>query len=124
MKKTYLGNPKLKAENVRIDFTPEQAQEFIRCSEDPVYFAANYMKIVHLDHGVIPAVPFKYQEEILESLVANRFTIVKASRQVGKCLAYQTTVRLRKQTDGETIVCSVGELYEGLSKKHENDSNC
>ena len=50
----YLGNPNLKKTNVPVQFTKDQVMEFIRCKEDPIYFALNYIKIVSLDHGVIP----------------------------------------------------------------------
>ena len=48
----YLGNPNLKKANTPINFTEEQIVEFIKCREDPVYFAKNYIKIVTLDHGL------------------------------------------------------------------------
>ena len=35
----YLGNPNLKKANTEIEFTEEQISEFIKCREDPVYFA-------------------------------------------------------------------------------------
>ena len=35
----YLGNPLLKKANVPIEFTQDQVEEFIKCKEDPVYFA-------------------------------------------------------------------------------------
>ena len=38
----YLGNPNLKKANTAIEFTQEQIYEFMRCKEDPVYFANNY----------------------------------------------------------------------------------
>ena len=44
----YLGNPNLKKANTAIEFTQEQIYEFMRCKEDPVYFANNYVKIVSL----------------------------------------------------------------------------
>ena len=50
----YLGNPNLKKANTALDFTPEEVQEVIKCSEDPVYFIKNYIKIVSLDKGLIP----------------------------------------------------------------------
>ena len=50
----YLGNPNLKKANTPINFTEEQIVEFIKCREDPVYFAVNYIKIVTLDHGLQP----------------------------------------------------------------------
>ena len=39
----YLGNPNLKKANTPIEFTEEQVIEFLKCKEDPVYFAS--MKI-------------------------------------------------------------------------------
>ena len=50
----YLGNPNLKKANTQIEFTKEQIQEYLKCKEDPVYFAQNYVKIVTLDHGLQP----------------------------------------------------------------------
>ena len=50
----YLGNPNLKKANTRIEFTQDQIEEFIKCKEDPVYFAKNYIKIVSLDEGLVP----------------------------------------------------------------------
>ena len=46
----YLGNPNLKKANTEIEFTEEQISEFIKCKEDPVYFAKNYIKILSLIH--------------------------------------------------------------------------
>ena len=54
VEKHYKGNPNLKAENVQIEFTKENIEEYIRCKEDPIYFAKNYIKIVSLDEGLIP----------------------------------------------------------------------
>jgi hypothetical protein len=52
MSDVYLGNPLLKKANTPIEFTQEQILEFMRCKDDPVYFANNYVKIVTLDHGL------------------------------------------------------------------------
>ena len=42
----YLGNPNLKKANTSVEFNAEQIQEFIKCKQDPIYFAKNYIKIV------------------------------------------------------------------------------
>ena len=55
----YLGNPNLKKANTPIEFTQEQIAEFIKCKQDPVYFARNYVKIVSLDEGLVP---FKHMD--------------------------------------------------------------
>ena len=54
MSEVYLGNPNLKKANTPIEFTKENIQEFLRCKDDPVYFANNYIKIVSLDEGLVP----------------------------------------------------------------------
>ena len=54
MSEVYLGNPNLKKANVPTNFSPDEVQEFIKCSQDPIYFIRNYIKIVSLDEGVIP----------------------------------------------------------------------
>ena len=41
----YLGNPNLKKVGTDINFTKEQIQEYLKCKEDPVYFAKNYIKL-------------------------------------------------------------------------------
>ena len=49
MSEVYLGNPNLKKANTPIEFTQENIVEFLKCKDDPVYFANNYIKIVSLD---------------------------------------------------------------------------
>ena len=46
MSEVYLGNPNLKKANTTIEFTQENVSEFLKCKEDPVYFAKTYVKIV------------------------------------------------------------------------------
>ena len=48
MSEVYLGNPNLKKANTLIEFSQENILEFMRCKEDPVYFANRYIKIVFL----------------------------------------------------------------------------
>ena len=49
----YLGNRNLKKANVIVEFTQENIEEFIKCKDNPVYFAKNYIKIVSLDEGLV-----------------------------------------------------------------------
>ena len=42
----YLGNPLLKKANTTHEFTEDQVLEIVKCMNDPVYFANNYVKIV------------------------------------------------------------------------------
>ena len=80
----YLGNPNLKKANTQIEFTKEQIQEYLKCKEDPVYFAQNYVKIVTLDHGLQPFKMYDFQEKLVRNFHENRFNICKMPRQTGK----------------------------------------
>tara|TARA_B100001564_G_scaffold161090_1_gene135404 strand:+ start:3509 stop:5155 length:1647 start_codon:yes stop_codon:yes gene_type:complete len=80
----YLGNPNLKKANTPIEFTQEQILEFMKCKEDPVYFANNYIKIVSLDEGLTQFHPYDFQEKLINNFHNNRFNICKMPRQTGK----------------------------------------
>jgi hypothetical protein len=80
----YLGNPNLKKANVATNFTPEEVQEYIKCSEDPVYFIKTYIKIVSLDRGLIPFEMYDFQVDMTNKFHENRFNIAKLPRQSGK----------------------------------------
>jgi hypothetical protein len=87
----YLGNPNLKRANTQIQFTQEQIIEFLKCKEDPVYFARNYIKIVTLDHGLQPFKMYPFQEKLIKNFHDHRFNICKMPRQTGKsttCVSY------------------------------------
>ena len=80
----YLGNPNLKKAGTPINFTKKQIDEWIKCKNDPVYFAMNYIKIISLDEGLVPFEMYDFQKKILEDFHANRFNIAKLPRQTGK----------------------------------------
>ena len=80
----YLGNPNLKKANTAIEFTQEQIFEFMRCKDDPVYFANKYIKIVSLDEGLTQFHPYHFQEKLINNFHENRFNICKMPRQTGK----------------------------------------
>ena len=84
MTEGYLGNQNLKPAGVEVPFSEEDVKEYVKCSQDPVYFIRKYIKIVSLDEGLIPFDLYDYQEDIIETVHANRFVIAKLPRQTGK----------------------------------------
>ena len=84
MSEIYLGNPNLKKANTQIEFTKENVAEYLKCKEDPVYFAMNYVKIVTLDEGLKSFAPYDFQEKLINNFHDNRFNICKMPRQTGK----------------------------------------
>jgi len=108
----YLGNERLKRVGVEIQYTEEQAVEIAKCIADPVYFIKNYVKIVNVDKGLVPFDMWPFQESMVNDFHANRFSICKMPRQVGKCLQLNTPIRLRNKKTGEIVEMTVGEFYE------------
>lgn len=77
-------NPNIKKANTEVEITPEQVNEFIKCSKDPVYFIKKYIKIQHPKHGSIPFELYDYQEKMIREFQENRYNICLLSRQSGK----------------------------------------
>ncbi len=84
MSKGYNNNPNLPREDFMHAFTQAELDEFIKCSQDPVYFACKYMRIINVDRGLMPFEMWDFQKEMLTSFHENRFSICKLPRQVGK----------------------------------------
>lgn len=84
MSKGYNNNPNLPREDFKHAFTQQELDEFIKCAEDPVYFAMTYMRIINVDRGLIPFEMWDFQQDMLKKFHENRFSICKLPRQVGK----------------------------------------
>ena len=108
----YNGNASLKRLGVEISYTEEQVAEIVKCSEDPIYFIKNYVKIVNVDKGLIPFDMWPFQENMVNTFHNNRFCIAKMPRQVGKCFYINTPIKLRNKRTGKIIEMTIGEFYE------------
>jgi hypothetical protein len=80
----YLGNPNLKNVGQNIEWTEESLTEYMKCKEDPEYFIENFVKIIHVDHGLVPFDMYDYQKDMIHKFTDNRFVICKMPRQTGK----------------------------------------
>ena len=84
---TYLGNPNVKRDGVDEQWTKEKIDEYRKCMQDPAYFARTYIKIIHLDRGLVPFNLYEYQEKMFDHFKNNRFSVVLACRQSGKSIS-------------------------------------
>jgi len=80
----YLGNQLIKRHGVVEKWTREKLIEYHKCSEDPLYFIENYMKIITLDHGLVNINLYDYQKNMIQNFHENRFNIVLSPRQAAK----------------------------------------
>jgi hypothetical protein len=82
--KGYNGNALLKRTNQQIEWTPDLVAEYVKCSQDPIYFTETYMKIINIDKGLVNFTLYDYQKEMINSFADHRFNVVATARQAGK----------------------------------------
>jgi hypothetical protein len=80
----YNNNPNLPRSDYKHAFTQHEIDEFIKCANDPVYFAMTYMKIINVDKGLMSFDMWDFQKKMLQTFHDERFSICKLPRQVGK----------------------------------------
>jgi hypothetical protein len=96
-------------------WTDEQIQEWVKCSKDIYYFAEKYCK-VKTEEGNISHIKLRdYQYNILDLYTKNRFSILMGSRQIGKCVTFNTLVNLES---GEKV--RIGILYYTIKSMERN----
>ena len=119
---SYRSNPLLKRENVQIEYTEEQVEEYIKCSEDPIYFIRNYVNIVHVDRGVVPFEMYDFQKEMVSNFHQNRFNIVKCPRQVGKTItsvSYILWLSIFNSDQNIAILANKGDLAREILDRYQ-----
>ena len=84
MTQTYLNNANLKAAGVVQSFTVDQVQDYQRCARSAEYFIEQYVKIIHVDRGLIAFQMYEFQKEIIRAYQDHRKIVVKLPRQSGK----------------------------------------
>jgi len=123
----YLGNPLLKAAHVQVEYTEETLQEYLKCKDDPVHFCNDYVKIVHVDHGLVNFDMYDYQEDMIDKFHNNRFVICKMPRQSGKTttiISYLLHFALFHENVNVAILANKGstarDILERLKTAYEN----
>ena len=116
----YLGNERLKRVGVELSYTEEQVAEILKCTEDPVYFIKTYVKIVNVDHGLVPFDMWNFQEDMVRDFHSNRFCIAKMPRQVGKTtttVGYMLWCVLFQEEYTVGILANKGQLAQDILGK-------
>lgn len=84
--------------------TDDEVEEYVKCKLSVHYFAEKYCKI-KLEDGTVGHMKLRdYQRDIINLYTKNRYSILMASRQTGKCNSFNTNILL---LDEETKI-----LYE------------
>lgn len=97
--------------NVPFEMTDWEKEEYIKCSVDPEYFIANYVKF-QTDYGYKTVALREYQKRMVHLMgdevwddkiqtfvPESRYNIIMCSRQMGKCLDADSDVCIREKLD-------------------------
>lgn len=79
----HRGNSSLKRAGAKIAWTPDMIAEYVKCRDDPIYFAKNYVKII-TGKGLVHFDLRDYQEEMIQGMHENRNSAFCFARQSGK----------------------------------------
>lgn len=91
----YFGDTQLRRPNLLFEYTQEEIQELIKCKNNINYFANNYAYTMNPSTGALKLITLRdYQEDLLNTINDNRYTVIVAARQSGKCSIGSETVEL------------------------------
>lgn len=113
----FKNNNGIRRPGIKFSMTQEELEEYIKCKLSVYYFAEHYCKI-KLEDGSIGQMKLRdYQKDIIRLYTENRYSILMASRQSGKCLIFNTLVNL-KDDQGNVFKMNLGKLYYETLKKY------
>lgn len=101
--------------NLLFELTDYERNEIKKCAKDVIYFANNYA-FTMTDYGMQQIVLRDYQKDVLKVYQEEKEVVFMASRQVGKCVFYNTKCII-KCTDGTIKNIRIGDLYIKNNKK-------
>jgi len=104
--------------NITFGLTNHEIEEYMKCKMSVQYFSEKYAQI-KLEDGSIGHMKLRdYQKDIIDLYTKNRFSILMASRQVGKCNNFDTEINILNEKTNETYSIPFFELYYDTIK-HE-----
>ncbi len=112
----FKNNPGVRKAGLQFGATMEELDEYLKCKMSVYYFAEHYCKI-KLEDGTIGQMKLReYQKDIIKLYTENRYSILMASRQSGKCSTFNTILTL-KDENGNIFKMNIGKLYYKTLRK-------
>lgn len=82
------GNTQLRKPNLMFEYTQEEIEIIMRCKNDINFFANKFAYTMNPSTGSLNLITLRdYQEDLLNTINDNRFTVIVASRQCGKTIS-------------------------------------
>lgn len=82
----------VKKGHVLSEYTQKQLNELDLCTDSPLYFIENFIKVQHPIKGSVPLELYDYQRDMVNAYHSQRFCVALTARQMGKCLTPTTSI--------------------------------
>ena len=107
---------------LQFEYTKDEREELRKCAADPLYFAEHYAYAM-TDEGLQVLKYRDYQQQIIGTIHQNRFSILMASRQIGKTITTATFIvwfLLFNKDKNALVVADVMDTTKELIDKMKN----
>ena len=103
----------VKTPQMEIEYTPEMVSDLVKCSEDILYFL-NFVTIVTIDGGrkKLGDLLYPFQKEMIKMCKDNRYLCFLFCRQSGKCVSYNTKIKIRDKKTRKIEEVIIGDFYK------------
>lgn len=118
LKPRYYNNNENLPINEEYEWTTDLINEFKKCKDDVIYFAENFFYIVTADEGKKKITLHDVQKDAINAIIDNRYSVICASRQIGKCLGLDTPIPV------PTGWTTMGQLKDGDALFDNNGNIC
>jgi len=113
----FKRKPSIIREDAIYDLLPIHHLVNIRCKNDIQYFA-QFFKVVSIDDGLIRMPLRKFQVKALDLFVNDPKVALSCSRQVGKCVQFNTFINIRNKKTNKIENITIHRLYFRLLIKN------
>ena len=115
----FKNMPGVRKAGLNFALTNNEIEEYAKSKLSIHYFAENFCKI-KLETGIIGKMTLReYQKDIIDLYTRNRYSILMASRQTGKCSSFDSEVLLLDEETNETYSIPFFEFYYQLIRENK-----
>jgi len=106
----YEGKPEWRDANLNYSYTKAEFVEMAKCQQDILHYAETKCKVM-TDDGIRMVKLRPYQQKVLLQYKKYRFNVFLASRQIGKCVTFDTIVEIVNPRTGQFERIPIFELH-------------
>lgn len=105
----------VKTPQLEIEYTSEMISDLVKCSQDIIYFL-NFVTIVTIDGGrkKLGDLLYPFQKDMIKLCKDNRYLAFLFCRQSGKCVSWDTKIKIRNKKTGIEEELTIGEFFDKM----------